>query len=131
MKIEGNVLTADEGKAIRRKGDEEPSTIRRVALTDGDSTDNWEDCFYGIPKKYSTLSIKRALAKLVRGDGETVWKKTKTLLQDADYWDDFILANYLNETDGVFKTACEAIVAKGIVSSDELGALLPDCLWTP
>lgn len=124
MKIEGNVLTADEGKAIRRKGDEEPSTVRRVALTDGDSPDNWEDCFYGIPRKYSTLMIKRELAKIGK------WDATKQFLEIADAWDDYVLANYISENDPLFVQMRDALERRGVVSNAQLNNLLPKCIWT-
>lgn len=82
------------------------------------------------PMKYSTLSIKRELDKLIRDDGISAWKRAKVLLQDAEYWDDFILANYLSEQDEVFKTACGTMVERGIVTKAELDALLPKCVWT-
>lgn len=47
MKIDGNKLLAEDGKALRRKGEQEPSTIVRVSLSQSDSPDNWEDCEYG------------------------------------------------------------------------------------
>lgn len=80
--------------------------------------------------KYSTLSIKRELNKLIRDDGISAWKRAKALLQDAEYWDDFILANYLSEQDEVFKTACGAMVARGIVTQAELDEMLPKCVWS-
>lgn len=74
--------------------------------------------------KYSTLSIKRELASLGK------WDATKALLTASGYWDDYVLANYLAENDPVFKVACDAIVAHGIVTSEELKGLLPKCVWT-
>ena len=74
--------------------------------------------------KYSTLSIKRELAKL------GAWTATKQLLETAGYWDDFILANYLSATDEVFRTACAALVSSGIVTQAQLDELLPLCVWT-
>ena len=46
MVITGNIITADEGKALRRKGTDAQTTITRVALAPSDSSDNWEDCEY-------------------------------------------------------------------------------------
>ena len=124
MIIEGNVLTAEEGKAIRRKGETEPSTIQRISLAANDSPDNWEDCHYGESMKYSTLSIKRELARLGK------WESAKSLLEANGYWDDYVLANYLVETDSVFTIACAAMIANGIVTEEELKELLPKCVWT-
>lgn len=76
------------------------------------------------PMKYSTLSIKRELAKIGK------WDTAKELLTASGYWDDYVLANYLSETDQVFKTACAALVACGIVTDAELDKLLPKCVWT-
>lgn len=76
------------------------------------------------PMKYSTLSIKRELAKLGK------WDAAKELLTASGYWDDYVLANYLSETDPVFKTACAALVARGTVTDEELKELLPKCVWT-
>ena len=76
------------------------------------------------PMKYSTLSIKRELSKLGK------WEAAKDLLAAFGYWDDYSLANYLSEKDEVFKTACGAMVARGIVTQAELDALLPKCKWT-
>lgn len=47
MVITGNIITADDGKALRHKGTETKTTITRVALAPSDSADNWEDCEYG------------------------------------------------------------------------------------
>ena len=49
MKIEGRVILAEEGKAIRRKGESEKTTVTRVHLSRNDRTENWEDCEYGGP----------------------------------------------------------------------------------
>ena len=132
MKVERNHIVADSGKAIRRKGEDGTSEIVELWLSNNDSPDNWEDCEKGDGEtmKYSTLSIKRELDKLIREDGISAWKRAKALLQDAEYWDDFILANYLSEQDEVFKTACGAMVARQIVTQAELDALLPKCVWT-
>jgi len=73
--------------------------------------------------KYSTLSIKRELANIGK------WDATKELLTASGYWDDYILANYLAENDHVFKVACDALVAHGILTAEEIKALLPKCLW--
>ena len=73
--------------------------------------------------KYSTLSIKRELANIGK------WDATKELLTASGYWDDYILANYLAENDHVFKVACDALVARGILTEEEIKALLPKCLW--
>ena len=42
-------IDAEEGMAIKRKEDEAPTTITRVALAVSDSPENWEDCEYGDP----------------------------------------------------------------------------------
>lgn len=49
MVIQGNIITADEGRALHRKGTETPTTITRVALAPSVSADDWEDCDYGLP----------------------------------------------------------------------------------
>ena len=49
MVVIGNIITADDGKALHRKGEETPTTITRVAFAPWDSADNWEDCDYGEP----------------------------------------------------------------------------------
>ena len=49
MKIEGRVILAEEGKAIRRKGESEKTTVTRVHLSRNDRKENWEDCEYGEP----------------------------------------------------------------------------------
>lgn len=49
MVITGNIITADDGRAIHRKGTETPTTITRVALSPSASADDWEDCDYGLP----------------------------------------------------------------------------------
>lgn len=47
MVITGNIIAADEGKALHRKGEPTPTMITRVALAPWDVPDNWEDCEYG------------------------------------------------------------------------------------
>lgn len=74
--------------------------------------------------KYSTLSIKRELAKLGK------WDAAKALIEKSGAWDDYILANYLAENDPVFVAAKTAFVAQGILTADELAELLPKCVWT-
>ena len=49
MVVTGNVIKADAGKALRRKGSTEPSAVTRVALAPNDSPDNWEDCDLPVP----------------------------------------------------------------------------------
>lgn len=49
MVIEDNIIKADDGKALHRKGTETPTTITRVALSPSASADDWEDCDYGLP----------------------------------------------------------------------------------
>ena len=49
MVVTGNIITADDGMALHRKGTETPTTITRVALAPWDSAENWEDCDYGEP----------------------------------------------------------------------------------
>lgn len=120
-------INADDGRAIHRKG-EPCGQIVSVLLRAGDEPANWEDCDITSvevePMKYSTLSIKRELDRLGR------WDATKALLTASGFWDDYVLANYLDEQDEVFKTACTALVEKGIVTSEELKELLPRCVWT-
>ena len=76
------------------------------------------------PMKYSTLSIKRELAKLGK------WDEAKALIERSGAWDDYILANYLAENDPVFVAAKTEFVAQGILTVDELAELLPKCVWT-
>lgn len=119
-------INADDGRAVHRKGDPCGSIVS-VVLRDGDCAENWEDCDITVaeaePMKYSTLSIKRELAKIGK------WDATKALLTASGYWDDYVLANYLDEQDEVFKTACGTLVAQGIVTEGELNELLPKCEW--
>lgn len=77
-----------------------------------------------IAPRYSTLSIKRELAKIWK------WEAAKALLTSSGYWDDYVLANYLSEQDEAFKAACGEMVARGIVTQAELDALLPKCIWS-
>ena len=49
MVVTGNIITADEGMALHRKGTETPTTITRVAFAPWDSADNWEGGDYGEP----------------------------------------------------------------------------------
>lgn len=111
-----DIITDDDGNVIRivehyRQGDHYYDIITNG---NGDL----------VTMKYSTLSIKRELDRLGR------WDATKALLTASGYWDDYVLANYLDEQDEVFKTACTAMVEKGIVTSEELKELLPRCVWT-
>lgn len=76
------------------------------------------------PMKYSTLSIKRELAKHGK------WDAAKALIEKSGAWDDYILANYLAENDPVFVAAKAAFVTAGILTEDELAELLPKCVWT-
>lgn len=76
------------------------------------------------PMRYSTLLIKRELAKLDK------WEAAKELLTASGYWDDYVLANYLAENDPVFISAKAAFVQAGILTADELSVLLPKCEWT-
>ena len=48
MVIEGNHITADDGKALRRKGSTDASEATEAWLAPTDSPDNWEECDYGI-----------------------------------------------------------------------------------
>lgn len=109
MKIERDGMIFDE--AI------DPHSEGRVYAETDEPIEGYE------PMKYSTLSIKRELAKIGK------WDITKELLNTAGYWDDYVLANYLSENDDVFKTACAALVARGIVTESELNELLPRCVW--
>lgn len=77
-----------------------------------------------VPMKYSTLSIKRELAALGK------WDAAKALIEKNGAWDDYILANYLAETDRVFAAAKTAFVAAGILTQAQLNELLPKCVWT-
>ena len=45
-------IDAEDGMALKRKEDEAPTTITRVALAFSDSPENWEDCEYGDPLGY-------------------------------------------------------------------------------
>lgn len=124
-------ITADEGAAIHRVGTPVPSHTVGVTFPVGrDRAENWEDCELGEPEqekvemKYSTLSIKRELAKLGK------WDAAKALIEQSGAWDDYILANYLAENDPVFVAAKTAFVAAGILTADELAELLPKCVWT-
>ena len=76
------------------------------------------------PMKYSTLSIKRELAKLGK------WDEAKALIERSGAWDDYILANYLAENDPIFVAAKTAFVAQGILTADKLAELLQKCVWT-
>lgn len=60
MVITGNIITADEGKALHRKGTETPTTITRVALAPWDAAANWEDCDYGEPEQPSPEDVTEA-----------------------------------------------------------------------
>ena len=129
-------VIADEGMGIVRRGEKCVVEVRQIDIpheVDEKELAEFIELPLGLDysgTKYSTLSIKRELDKLIREDGMSAWKRAKGLLQDAEYWDDFILANYLSEQDNVFKTACGAIVERGIVTQEELDALLPKCIWT-
>ena len=83
-----------------------------------------------VPMKYSTLSVKRELANIVKEDGQNAWEKTKALMQQTGYWDDYILANYISETDPAFPVICSALVSANIVTQDELNQFLPKCEWS-
>lgn len=124
QELEGNRVRtySSLGMKIEREGaryDEaiDPKNFGRVYTETDEPIEGYE------AMKYSTLSIKRELAKIGK------WDITKELLNTAGYWDDYVLANYLSETDEVFKTACAALVARGIVTESELNALLPRCVW--
>ena len=131
-----NRYTADDGNGFIGKDEEGIVQSTELWLGGNSSIDNYLELPLGteIKKeesmKYSTLSIKRELDKLIREDGISAWKRAKAILQDAEYWDDFILANYLSEQDEVFRTACGALVARNIVTEDEMNELLPKCIWS-
>lgn len=116
-------LIADEGK-VYTNGE---TYGKEICLPDFADESAWwlvNEPKEGEFMKYSTLSIKRELAKLGK------WEATKELLVKKGYWDDFLLANYLAETDSVFTIACAAMIANSIVTWDELKELLPKCVWT-
>ena len=46
----GKMLTAEQGKAIRHKGETGPSTITMVAIPANADPNDWEDCDYGEPE---------------------------------------------------------------------------------
>lgn len=110
MKIERDGARYDEAIDPKDKG--------RVYTETDEPIEGYE------PMKYSTLSIKRELAKVGK------WEAAKKLLTENGYWDDYVLANYLADTDSVFTIACAAMIASGIVSKEELNELLPKCVWT-
>ena len=66
MVITGNIITADEGKALHRKGTETPTTITRVALAPNASADDWEDCEYGQPPSSEHVTEADKDAALLR-----------------------------------------------------------------
>lgn len=129
-------VIADEGMGIVRRDEKCVVEVRQIDIpheVDEKELAEFIELPLGLDysgTKYSTLSIKRELAKLIREDGISAWKRAKTLLQDAEYWDDFILANYLIEQDEAFKAACAGMVASGVVTDEELKELLPRCIWS-
>ena len=64
MKIERRgklvVLLADEGRAIRKVGDSDPSAATEVWLGSSDAPENWEDCDKYIPGGEPTVEDKDA-----------------------------------------------------------------------
>lgn len=73
--------------------------------------------------KYSTLSIKRELAKLGK------WDAAKQLMETSGVWDDYILANYLADNDPVFVAARSGFVQAGILTEEQIAEMLPKCVW--
>ena len=116
-------ITADEGK-VYTNGE---TYGREIYLPDSADASAWwqvNEPIEGEFMKYSTLSIKRELAKIGK------WVAAKALLEASGYWDDYVLANYLSEQDKEFKAACSEMVARGIVTQTELDKLLQKCVWT-
>ena len=101
-------INADEGKALRRKTDKEPTQITRVALAAWDSTENWADCEYAqteaesaaqvipAPRTFSKLRIVAALTTA------GVWEQVKAYLEQVFLYDLFLAAQDFREDNGYF-----------------------------
>ena len=110
------VINADEGKALRRKTDKGPTRITRVALSATSSPADWTDCDYAAtedenmaevipaPRTWTPLSIKRACGAR--------WPAVKAALQDADIYEDFIMAEELREGDEAFERGRSRAIAQ-------------------
>ena len=128
MNIDGNILTADNGMALKRKDDSsEVSTVTRVALSPSDSPYNWEDCEYGEPgeaTRYSVRSIIRELKACGKYDA------VRSLLEAAKYDWEFIGSNYLASDDNDFQQMLSTVVQQGIMTRADINAILPKCIWS-
>lgn len=132
MVVNGNMILADEGFALRPAGSDIVTTITSVSLADGDTSDNWEDCAYGETvernreiMKYSVRSIIREMRSVNKYD------EFRAFLEAARYDWEFIGSNYLADGDADFEIMKQRLVESGIVSKQELDTLLLKCEWSP
>lgn len=116
-------LIADDGMAIRRRGDDSPSTTTEAYLAPGDDASKWEDCEYEEPieravRTFSKLKLYVALAHAQLWDSFEAWLKTQTI-GGVNAYTAFTLAQDLNDANELFNAVVEsAKVALGV--SDEV-----------
>lgn len=126
MKIEGNVIMADDGKAIRRIGDTEYSTVTRVSLSHNDSANNWDDCYYGVPPKFSRWGIIKALEKRGLADAFDAYLDANKAAFRRFYGPQFFAAD-----DADFKDMLKTVQAAFKLSDDDIAAILNESPHTP
>ena len=126
MTVDGNILTAENGKAIRRKGDADYSTVTRVALTSSDSADYWDDCYYGVPPKYSRWGFIYLLE--MRGLAD---KFDAYLDANKAAFRRFYGPQFFNGDDPDFKEMLKTFQDAFSLSDDYVAAILAESPYTP
>ena len=116
-------LIADDGMAIRRNGDDRPSTTTEVYLASGDDPSKWEDCEYEEPvqgplRTFSKLKLYVALSRAQLWDQFESWLKTQTI-RGVNAYTAFTLAQDLNDQNELFNQVVEsAKIALGVSDED-------------
>lgn len=133
MKIKKNefgttVLIADEGKAIRRKGEATMSKTTRVSLASNDSPDNWEDCAYGEPSdtRYYAVDLLASIGDVVgaeRYDGIKA-ALSANRIGGVPVWDMLICGMFIPATDPRLAMIRTALVEAELVSNEEFDKIL-------
>lgn len=128
MTIDGNILTADEGKAIHRKGEPTPTTITRVALPASDSPENWEDCDYGEPSdtRYYAVDLLSAIGEVC---GDERYDGIKAALSanrigGVPVWDMLISGMFIPADDPRLQMIRNALVEAELVTDEEFDRIL-------
>lgn len=128
MRIDGNIITAEEGRALHMVGTPAPTTVTRVSLASSASADDWEDCDYGerevTDMRYSVRSIIREVRKL------GLYDQFRALLEQSRRDWDFIGANYIASDDEDFLAMSDALVSSGIITRKALDEMLLRCVWS-